>query len=258
MTGTRIIAICIALLGVILAGRALLPVNRSAPGAQTPSHTTPADPAPTDEPRHPPSLPAWDSLSFSSLGAEKAIASIGTALDDEARWAETALPPDARSELRERFLRRISYVLRASEDDRLAAARAEGATRTDPPEGLSPESVERQRRWPGVWADAPIDVSGVRVRLLDMTSRAAYEAAATPAVTRSSLAAEYGASASTNRFYELILPIKPLASPDGSKRVPAFLGIAYERTPSGAWRPGRISVYTSEHPGGRPIIAPPL
>ncbi|MGD9693155.1 MAG: hypothetical protein AB7G17_10230 [Phycisphaerales bacterium] len=258
MTAARIFAICIALLGVILAGRALLPTSRATHHPQTPAPTPSGDPEAADESRHPPSLPEWDALSFSSARADDAIASLSAALDEDARWVQVDLPNDARSDLRERFLRRVSYVLRASEDDRLAAALAERATRTDAPDGLSPESIERCGRWPQVWADAPIDASNIRVRILDVSSGAAMRAASTPAVTSSPLSAAYGEPAQPKRLYEIIVPIRPRTAPDESRRIPAFLGVAYERTAQNTWRPHRISVYTHEHPGGRPLIAPPM
>lgn len=259
MSARRIIAPFIALLGLLLAGRALFPTPWTNRAPQSRVHPDQADNATPASTQHPASFPEWESLTFKRLTPDSAIAELEAALNDDALWADVALSSAARHALRKHALARLTYILNARDEDRLALAHAEQAVRADPPEGIDPGSIARHQRWPEVWIDAPIDAANIRIRRLDLSSKDAFFAATTPAMSRSPLSADFGPSRSDVPLYEVIIPMKPLASPDGSERVPAFLAIAYELVDGQArWRPRRMSVYTAEHPDGRPIIAPPL
>lgn len=252
-----------AIVGVAVAAAgswvALRAIDR--PGAQTGAAVASlagAAPGARVGPVHPADLPAWQDLRFQTLPPAEALERLGARLEQPKVWTRVGLTDADANALRSRALVRLRYVIEASEEKRLETAKAEGATRIEPPEGLTEGSKERQARWPEVWAGAPIDPEHAVVRSIDFSSDASLEPSLTPVTSRSSLSSDYGEAPPGVRTYEVVVPFKPLAAPGATSRTPAFLGLSYDRTARGEWRPRRLAVYYEAAPGGRPLVPPPL
>ncbi|MBL0922316.1 MAG: hypothetical protein IBJ10_09340 [Phycisphaerales bacterium] len=255
------IAAAVALVGAWLAYRALTP---GSPRSSAIEHASPRSDAPggnAEGPHHPADLPPWRQLKFRDLPNSEALASIAERLDADDAWAHTDLTTRDREALRERALARIAYVLGGSVEGHRAQAAAQGAIRLDPPEGLQEQSIMHLSKWPDVWRDAPIDPDRIVVRSIDLSSDDAYTRSLTSIVSRSALSAEYPAwrKDAAMEVIEVVVPVRPRDTRDPSRRVPAFLGVSFERPSAGGeWRPRRISVYQDRQPGvNQPVIPPP-
>lgn len=209
--------------------------------------------------RHSAAYVPLEDCRFVEVVPAEAISRVREMLLNDDTWHDKAVSASARAAFAELVLARLSYTLTGDSGGREAIARGEGASRIGPPEGLSEDRIAYLSRWKDVWASAPLDVTNVRVHRLDLGSQESFSRSTPPAMSRSPLDAAYGPTREESHVYEVVIPVKPLASPDGAKRVPTWLGIAYEfADDESGWVPRRMSVYSNEHPGGRPIVAPPL
>lgn len=257
MNARLIVAIAIGVTGVVVALRALSRATPSHSSARGAAAGSPGTEAVTTS--HPPDLPGWGELRFVTVPPDEALALVSEALNSTAASREVDMMDDERRWLVERSVERLRYIFEGSVSGFLDAANADGAVRTAPPEGLMPETVDLLNRWPEVWVGSPIDPQNVRIRMVDYGSDDALMRSLTPASARSSLQADYGPPPSICKTYEVVVPVMPLVEPGGSRRIKAFLAVSYDLLgPGGPWRPRGIWVYTAEHPGGRPLVAPPM
>lgn len=209
-------------------------------------------------PLHPADLPGFDELRCKEMTAAEALIAIQDRLKDSTLWMSVRVSEQDRETLTSRFLARVNHVLEGSDEKRQAESLRDGVDPAAPP-GLSAESLQRLRAWPEVWRDVPLDPARIVVRRIDYSSETTYRRSTTAATARSALQGGFKPAARGVECVELVIPCRPLTEPGGSRRVSAFLGIAYDRALGAPdWKPRCITVYTAEHPGGRPLIPPPL